>query len=423
MDVSSGRQEDWLPLDNAAKIYPATASLRSPAEFRLSFTLKEPVRLLWLQKSLERIMPRFPYFQVYLRRGFFWYYLQRKPFLPVIQPLQNIPIGIVPSSGKNSPLLRISAGNCTVAADFSHILTDGHGGMTFLVALAAEYLRQAGMVQGTVPGVMSPNEKPFHEEFEDAHRKYFTKDAISPEGMKPAWHLSGTPLKNGQYRLITGIMPVKEVLFLAREKGISLTEYLSALHIHCLAKLHSGERRKIIRLEIPVDMRNFFPSRTLRNFSLYLSPEINLKYGEWTFQEIACELHHRIGLLKSRKQLSRQLHRNVGAEMNPLVKFLPLFVKDAVLSAFYSRLGEGLHSGVLSNLGRVDVPDILEDNILAFNVHITPNRVMKKSCAVLSYRGMLNITFAGVTEETELERLFFSTLAEKGADVTVRELQ
>lgn len=72
----SEAEKDWLPLDNAAKIYPSTASLKSPAEFRLAFTLKEPVRLMWLQKALSRLMPRFPYFQVYLRRGFFLYYSQ-----------------------------------------------------------------------------------------------------------------------------------------------------------------------------------------------------------------------------------------------------------------------------------------------------------------------------------------------------------
>ncbi len=103
------------------------------------------------------------------------------------------------------------------------------------------------------------------------------------------------------------------------------------------------------------------------------------------------------------------------------MRYLPRFLKDMVLSAFYSRLGEGLHSGVLSNLGRVPVPEAMAEHIHALHLHITPNHVMKKSCAVLSYRGMLNITFAGVVEETSLEKLFFGFLAEKGVHVTVRE--
>jgi hypothetical protein len=39
---------DWLPLDNAAKIYPTASSKLSPAVFRISAKLRAPVRLLLL---------------------------------------------------------------------------------------------------------------------------------------------------------------------------------------------------------------------------------------------------------------------------------------------------------------------------------------------------------------------------------------
>lgn len=422
--VEKGSEEaerDWYSLDNAAKIYPATASRESPAEFRLAFTLEEPVRLLWLRKAAERIMPRFPCYQVYLRKGFFWYYLQREVFIPEIEPMGNTPMGIPSETGHSSPLLRISAAGSTVAVDFSHILTDGTGGIAFLLALAGEYLLQAGLIVETPKGVMKPGEKPSPGEFEDAHKRYFPSESMSPAGMRPAWHQPGAIMEQGRIKILTGSLPVEEVHSLAGKIGVSITEYLAALYIHCLAEIHTGGGRKIIRLEIPLDMRRVFPSNTMRNFSLYLSPEIDLELGEWTFTEIATEIHHRIGLLKSGKQLGRQLHRNVGSEYNPLVRYLPRFLKDMVLSAFYSRLGEGLHSGVLSNLGRVPVPEAMAKHILALHLHITPNHVMKKSCAVLSYRGMLNITFAGVVEETSLEKLFFGFLAENGVHVTVRE--
>ena len=114
-------QYDWLPLDNAAKIYPSTASEESPAEFRLAFTLKEPVRLLWLQQALERIMPRFPYFQVHLRRGFFWYYLQRSEVVPPVELMRNVPGTIISLNERTAPLIRVSAREKTVAVDYSHI--------------------------------------------------------------------------------------------------------------------------------------------------------------------------------------------------------------------------------------------------------------------------------------------------------------
>lgn len=416
-------EKDWFSLDNAAKIYPATASPGSPAEFRMTFTVKEPVRLIWLEAAAERIMPRFPFYQVLLRKGFFWYYLQRWDHVPEIKPMLNKPLGMPSGRGHSTPLLRISAAGATVAVDFSHILTDGTGGMAFLLALAAMYLREAGLLERTRSGVMSPDEEPSPEELEDAHRRYFPDISISPERMKPAWHLPGEPMEQGRIRVLSGSVPVEDVHSQAGEKGVSITEYLAAVYLHSLAEIHPGRGRSIIRMEIPLDMRRVFPSRTMRNFSLYLSPEIDLALGEWTFDEVTNEIHHRMGLMKGRKQLGRQLHRNVGSELNPLVRYLPRFLKDMVLSFSYSRLGEGLHSGVISNLGKVNVPEEMARHILSLGMMIRPNHVMKKSCSVLSFGGMLDITFSSVVEETALEKLFFGFLARKGADVLVEEVQ
>ncbi len=416
-------EKDWFSLDNAAKIYPATASPRSPAEFRMTFTVKEPVRLIWLEAAAERVMPRFPCCQVLLKKGFFWYYLQRKDLTPGISPMVNTPLGMPSERGHSTRLLRICAAGATVAVDFSHILTDGTGGMAFLLALAAMYLREAGLLERTPPGVMNPDEEPSPEEFEDAHRRYFPDISIPPERMKPAWHLPGEPMEQGRIRVLSGSVPVEDVHARAGEKGVSITEYLAAVYLHSLAEIHPGRGRSIIRMEIPLDMRRVFPSSTMRNFSLYLSPEIDLALGEWTFDETVTEIHHRMGLMKSRKQLGRQLYRNVGSEFNPLVRYLPRSLKDMVLSFSYSRLGEGLHSGVISNLGRVQVPEEMAGNIDSLGMMIRPNHVMKKSCSILSFGGMLDITFASVIEDVTLEKLFFRFLAGSGADITVREIQ
>jgi len=85
------QNKDWLKLDNAAKIYPATSSRKSPAQFRLAVTLNSPVKLKILQQAWERMLKRCPYFQVYLRRGFFWYYLQRHQDIPPIELMELIP--------------------------------------------------------------------------------------------------------------------------------------------------------------------------------------------------------------------------------------------------------------------------------------------------------------------------------------------
>ena len=86
-----GNNAGWLTLDNAAKIYPATSTESSPAVFRLIAILSNPIKYSELQIALKKVILRCPYFQVFLKKGFFWYYLQRHNSIPEIQLLEPIP--------------------------------------------------------------------------------------------------------------------------------------------------------------------------------------------------------------------------------------------------------------------------------------------------------------------------------------------
>ena len=66
----------WMPLDNAAKIYPAVRRKNWSNVFRLSATLTEDVDVPVLQSALDVTVRRFPVLCARLRKGVFWYYLQ-----------------------------------------------------------------------------------------------------------------------------------------------------------------------------------------------------------------------------------------------------------------------------------------------------------------------------------------------------------
>ena len=64
----------WLPLDNAAKIYPAARRKNWSNVFRLSVTLQEAVDPAVLSSAVEVTAKRFPSVVVRLRRGVCGYY-------------------------------------------------------------------------------------------------------------------------------------------------------------------------------------------------------------------------------------------------------------------------------------------------------------------------------------------------------------
>ncbi len=417
---------DWLTLDNAAKIYPGSISDWSPDVYRVSVTLRAPIRVATLAEALTTVLPRFPYFQVHLRRGLFWYYLQRSGEIPVLQPLSGVPVSILPSGRDRSLLLRVMAGGSTIAVDFSHILTDGAGAVRFLGTLAGQYLKQRGVAIDRWDPFCDPQAPPAPGESEDAYERFFASDLPGPPVLTPAYHLPQPP--RACARVITGRTTVVGLRELARRHGASLTEYLVALHLHCLAEVRAADpmrrrarRRGVLRLEVPVDMRQFHATETMRNFSLFVSPEIDPDLGPYRFDEIVERVHHSMRTQVDRRELARQINRNVRAARHPLVRLLPRPLKDLLFTYLRRRIGERSYSGVLSNLGRIAVPPQMEPHVAAFGVMLGPNPVMKTTCAVLSFRDDLDISFGSVIASRDLERRFFAHLVQAGMPVRIAE--
>lgn len=421
--MSSTASQDWLKLDNAAKIYPASFSDTSPQAFRVSMALDEPVKLSALQAALERTLRRCPYYRVYLRRGLFWYYLERHEQTPEIELLDDSPVASIPIRKRSTHLFSVKTRGSTIAVDVSHVLTDGYGGLTLLATLVAEYLRQKGYEIPAGEYVLDTDEEPAPEEFEDAYKRNFRRGMPPLQSLQPAYHIPGV-LRVPRYRAITGRLPVRETLATAKSHGVSLTEYLTAAYMHAIAQVREASTipsRSIVRLEVPVNMRRFYPSRTMRNFSLFVSPEIDQRLGTYTFPETIKRVHHSMRMQVDPRELGAQIARNVAAELNPIIRAVPLLLKDRYLAVLHHRYGDNLYSGILSNLGKVTLPGPMEEHVRHLGFCLGANPVIKKDCAVISYKDELSIAFGSVIESRDLERHFFTLLCEEGLSVTVTE--
>ena len=86
--MSSTRQDTWYHLDNAANLFPAVSGDKNTNVFRLSCELREMVNKELLQQAVITALRSFPYFCVVMRRGLFWFYLERTDLAPVVE-LEN----------------------------------------------------------------------------------------------------------------------------------------------------------------------------------------------------------------------------------------------------------------------------------------------------------------------------------------------
>lgn len=417
-----------MKLDNAAKIYPAARRRNWSNLFRQSVTLCEDVDTQVLQKALDITVKRFPSIAARLRRGVFWYYLQQVAEAPGISREYAYPLVFMDREEMRKCAFRVIVYHNRIAVEFFHSLTDGTGALIFLKSLTAEYLEQKyGISVPAENGVLDRRQEPQEEELEDSFLKYAGKVPASRKDTN-AWKMKGDPQPGGVLNLTCFQLPVKEALELAHKHHVTLTVFLSAVMMQALLnlqreKVRSFRKRKGIKLLIPVNLRQLFPSKTLRNFAMYTIPEIDPRLGEYTFQEICNVIKHKMGMEVTPKHMSSVIATNVNDEKNPLVRLIPLPIKNMVMKAIFDSVGEKKSCLTLSNLGLVQLPQNMRPFIQRFDFILGVQAAAPYNCGVVSYGDTIYVNFIRNIREAELEQHFYRVLRDMGVPVTVESNQ
>ena len=424
----TGFDEDtglWYALDNAALLMPAIAGQAATYLFRISFELTDLIKLPILQQALAKTSRRFPYFTVELRHGLFWHYMEPHKQMPIVEKDSIFPCQAFAIFQKGRCLYRVRARSNTIACEFFHVITDGTGGLRFMKNLVAEYYRLQGIdVNSSDPELYNLYSKPSPEEYEDAYKKSCPDTYPRPEKESRAYHIQSKMLPRGNYRITNAITSLSSALGKAKQYGVTLTELLSAIYIDTLQtiwfnqQLPQKKRSKIV-LEIPVNMRKFFTTSTNRNFSLLVRLDQDTVEGERDFHEILKRVHHQLRLKLDKKSLLRQIFRNVSGENILAVRILPLFIKSLLMKYLFLIHGDNCISGILSNLGSVNMPEVISNKIKNMQVILAPNPGIKTLCGVISWKDNLNITFGSLAFSRDIERLFIKKMISLGLKVKV----
>ena len=414
----------WLKLDNAAKIYPPSATRRWQSMFRLSVTLTEPVDPDMLALAQERALKRCPSFAVRLRHGLFWYYLEQvEGAPPVAEDLAN-PMRPLDAKANRRFLYRLLYHRNRIAVEFFHVLTDGTGGMTFLLTIVNEYLRLVhGVDVSPATYILSCDDEPAPEETEDAFQRY-AGDVPNNRREERAYHPRGHEVPFGRLLLVSGEVPSAALAAKAKEYGVSIGVLLSsllvfAIHQHQLTEPSRRLRRQPVKLCMPINLRRFFPSATLRNFSAFFNPGIDCKYGSYSLEEIMTQLKHFNGMHVNEKELTAWMAYNVGAERNPLIRAVPLVIKKLILKLVFRLQGDNYSSSTLSNFGVVKLPEEMAALVDRIDFFLGRAAGRRTQVGCVSYGGRTYIDFSRTFTESDIEMRFFRELVRMGVPVKV----
>ena len=404
----------WFPLDDAAKIYPLSMKPGSMSVFRLSVYLREPVAPELLQMALDFTIRRFPSFATTLKKGFFWHYLDTAKRRFQVSEEADIPCRPLKVSKSGSPAFRVLYWNRRISVEFFHVLTDGSGGMLFLKALTGEYLRLKGLGPEE-PHLWDLGENPDREEFENAFARIEQSPSSSGFMDRAALQMDGRLSQNRPCRVLHFKMEASQLRQAAKSHAATVTVYLLAL-MFIAGKAATDELEGEQSIQVPVNMRKFYPSNTVRNFSLYCG--VRLPVDMITdIDSMTEEISRQLESKGSKEAMNRML---TGTErlVNSL-RFVPLAVKQPVARLIYGFLGDKIFTNTLSNLGAVQLPDWMAREIEAMDFVLGTAISNRAGCSLVTVKDTAMLSIAKLTADPSFEEKLYELLSRDGVEVKV----
>ncbi len=412
-------------LDNAATGFSLLANKRVPVVYRLSVDFKEEIDKQILKQAIIEILPRFPFFRASINKGFFWgkwvTNLSTPEILPEVQYTnQYIPLG------KNRLLYRIFVNQKRLAIEFHHALTDGTGSMTFFKSIISSYLKLKLNNNCDWGKLFCPDDEIINEEFENA----FDLNYIKKMKEKPLKHKGKSfniPLKTvktGVFHITRAIISVEEIRKKAKEYNISISVFLTAVYLDSLREIQQNlynikKKIKPIRINISVDLRRIFPSKTMRIFSLLTTLNIDPRKEQLDFKKIIGIVEDQLREDVKPERFQQKIAQNIRNLSSPIMKITPFQVKRFFARHGYYFVRTPKYGGILSNLGLQKLPRDFEKHIEHFDIIVGPSPVNKVRIGVVSFKDKMSITFGRIIDKPILAEAFCKKLYNHSIKVTL----
>lgn len=346
----------WYRLDNVGKFYSAQAGDPNQTVFRISAVMCSDVRPRLLQQALELTVAQLPSFNVVLRNGLFWRYLQEAPAVPEVQP-EDLPVCFRLHTGLKSVLYRVSYFRNRINLEMSHMIADGRGALEFLKTLLEFYVSLLQGGEATSDAAVEGA-----EESEDSFTRYFDKTKAGTTPSTRPYQLSGWR-NEADPTFMELHLKVSEVVAVAKGMGVSVTSLLVACVTSAIrAGMPERALGRPITMDVPVDLRGFYGSETLRNFFGLAFISCSSQLAAAPLSEIARDVQRQLNDATVPANLARRMNQMVKLEKNPVVRMMPLFVKDAAL-AFGDWKARRDVTCTFSNLGLVKLPPVVAEEV------------------------------------------------------------
>lgn len=411
----------WRKLDNSAKIFPISNGKKYSTVFRLSAILKEQINPNILKKAVMKALKKYKSFRVRMKAGFFWYYFEDNNKEPIIEEENDYPCKYIDGKNNNNYLFKVTYFENKINIDIFHALTDGGSGAVFFKEIIYSYLE-----------LMHPND--FNDEerktrkvqtnadnTEDSYIKNYDKKAKSNASGKKAYILRGEKIRLGAISAIHEIIDLEDLKRETKKNEVTVTQYLTAVLIYSIYQENYVKNRgkKPVKVCIPVNLKKYFPSKTMSNFFSYITVEAELQKDNLdTFEKILNFVKKDFKSKLTEEEITKTMSTNVKIGNNPFIKIIPLFIKKPLVRLGYTEIRK-YTTTTFSNIGRIGIIGKYQEYIDYFLMLIAPEQVEKIKCSSCSFENKMVFSFASIMQNNNIERAFYEFLKSKGIKVKI----
>ena len=254
----------------------------------------------------------------------------------------------------NTPLLfEVSYFQNKINLEVYHALSDGAGCITFFENLIYNYLKIKHHLQENVIITKSSS---YEKEIDSFSKYYNPKNKVKIAKKDNAYQLKGKWYPEGKLRIITGSTSTQKLKNIAHQYNTTITGLLISLTIKSMEDILSiKEKEKPISVTVPIDLRKYFKSETVRNFFNVTNITYKFTQKNTPLEEIVTQVNEQLKNSLKEEAIENNMTKLIWLENFFLIRLIPLFIKNKVLKYSYKLTRKKQTLG-LSNVGVFHLP-------------------------------------------------------------------
>ncbi|MBQ6066819.1 MAG: hypothetical protein IJK89_08350 [Clostridia bacterium] len=369
-----------------------------------------------VRQACRDIAPCYPHVFTNLRKGFFWNY--QVPAGSEINLYEKSRRTIKPIGYRydGKPDFRITWSGSRITFEAAHCLGDGKGLLRFFAALITRYAQ----LKSGDPAPFTP-ETSAEEATENSFDRYYQKDGERDRSRPEQAHHLNVAFHEGLPEIVYAAMPVDKVKEKAHEKRMTVTEYLAAVLILGVIRSEPEPIDKPVTVFVPVNLRRFFPSNTMRNFVV----QTEIKFypegkRDYTLDFVCEKTAKRLKQQLTKEHLQAVVNKFGALAGNPAVGIVPNCVKRPVMR-FLQRKGHEAATTIFTNLGQIELPEHLKDVVadLRFINGDTRYYGLASTVSCVSCGNRLNLCWSQATQDKRWLTECIAILNEEGVPAEI----